>query len=227
MAKQSGPGSANKLLRYFRQVLNAAVENGTIKANPALGIKPMKVPGDGFKPWTEELIDRYQAHWPIGTKQRLAFDLLLYTGQRRSDVVSMAKSNISNGEILVVQQKTGNALWIPIHPNLSHSIAEAKGGTIQILTTSQNRPFTSNGFGNWFRRQCNEAGIPKGYSAHGLRKAAGRRLAEAGCTPHQIMAVLGHKTLSEATRYTKDADQKKNARTAMAHLVRSGVSSSN
>jgi len=84
--------------------------------------------------------------------------------------------------------------------------------------TEYGRPFTAAGFGNWFRDQCDAAGVT-GYSAHGLRKAAGRRLADAGCTAHQIMAVLGHRSLSEATRYTKGADQRHNAEAAIARIL--------
>ena len=59
-------------------------------------------------------------------------------------------------------------------------------------------------------------------SAHGLRKATGRRLAEIGCTAHQIASILGHASLSEVQRYTKAADRKRLAREAMAKLVEGG-----
>ena len=211
MAECSGPGAANKLLRYFRLLLEYAVELEWISSNPARGIKKMKVSGDGFAEWPEELIEQFQAHWQIGSKQRLAFDLLLYTGQRRSDVVGMMRSHIRDGAIRVVQQKTGTPLWLPIHADLAASINASDASGLAFLQTEYARPFTAAGFGNWFRTQCDAAGIPKGYSAHGLRKAAGRRLADAGATGHQIMAVLGHKSLSEAERYTRGADQKRNA----------------
>ncbi len=215
MADQSGPGAANKLLRYLRLLLEHAVELEWIASNPARGIKKMKTPGDGFKEWPETLIERFQNHWAIGTKQRLAFDLLIFTGQRRSDIVKMTRSNVREGEIRVIQQKTDAALWIPIHENLRASIEATKLTGLTFLTTEYGRPFTPDGFGNWFRKTCDAAGIEKGYSAHGLRKAAGRRLADAGCTAHEIMAVLGHKSLSEAERYTRGADQKRNARSAV------------
>lgn len=215
MAEQSGPGAANKLLRYFRLLLEFAVELEWIASNPARGVKKMRTPGDGFKEWPEQAIEQFQAHWATGTKQRLAFDLLLCTGQRRSDVVKMTPSNVREGAIRVVQQKTGAALWIPIHADLRVSIAACDLKGLTFLTTEYGRPFTADGFGNWFRKTCDAAGVEKGYSAHGLRKAAGRRLADAGCTAHEIMAVLGHKSLSEAERYTRGADQKRNAQSAV------------
>ncbi|MGE0409156.1 MAG: tyrosine recombinase XerC [Amphiplicatus sp.] len=218
MAEQSGPGAANKLLRYLRLLLEYAVELEWTASNPARGIKKMKVAGEGFAEWPEAIIEEFEAHWPLGSKPRLAFDLLLYTGQRRSDVVMMMRSHVRDGAIRVVQQKTGQPLWLPIHPRLAASIATANVTGLAFLETEYNRPFSSAGFGNWFRDKCDAAGIAKGYSAHGLRKAAGRRLAEAGCTAHEIMAVLGHKSLSEASRYTRGADQKRNAEAALRKI---------
>jgi integrase len=83
-----------------------------------------------------------------------------------------------------------------------------------FLTTSQGRPFTSAGFGNWFRDRCNEAGLPQ-CSAHGLRKAAATRLANAGCSSDQIRAITGHRSLSEVAHYTRSADQQRLARQAL------------
>jgi integrase len=57
-----------------------------------------------------------------------------------------------------------------------------------------------------------------GLTAHGLRKAAARRLAEAGCTALQIAAITGHKTLKEVSRYTAAADQGRMARDAMKRI---------
>lgn len=211
------PAQANKLLKRIRQLLDHAVEMDWIKTNPAVGIRPIKTEG-GFKAWPEEMIEHFETHWPIGSKPRLALDLLLYTGQRRSDVVLMARANIRDGAIRVVQVKTGEPLWLPIHPRLAASIEAASPSGLYLLMTEYGRPFTAAGFGNWFRAQCDAAGVEKGYSAHGLRKAAGRRLADAGCTAHQIMAVLGHRSLSEATRYTKGADQRRNAQAAIERI---------
>lgn len=211
------PAQANKLLKRLRQLLAHAVDLEWIDRNPADGIKPIRTEG-GFAEWPEEMIQQFEVRWPIGSRPRLALDLLLFTGQRRSDVVQMARSNIRDGSIRVVQVKTGEALWLPIHPRLAASIEATSSSGLYLLMTEYGRPFTAAGFGNWFRAQCDAAGIEKGYSAHGLRKAAGRRLADAGCTAHQIMAVLGHRSLNEATRYTKGADQRLNAQAAIARI---------
>src|SRR5262249_11148250 len=86
-----------------------------------------------------------------------------------------------------------------------------------FLVTERGAPFTSAGFGNWFRERCNEAGLSQ-CSAHGLRKAAATRLANAGCSTDQIKAITGHKSLSEVARYTRAADQQRLARQAMNTL---------
>jgi integrase len=124
----------------------------------------------------------------------------------------MGRQHIKDGRIAVVQVKTGHRLTLPLLDELAHEIAQHDGLT--FLTTSFGKPFSVDGFGNWFREAVREAGI-EGKSPHGLRKAAGRRLAEAGCTAKEIAAVLGHRTLNEVARYTRDADQAKLSDSAM------------
>jgi integrase len=144
--------------------------------------------------------------------------LLLYTGQRRSDVVRMGPQHISGGILSVRQQKTGTALAIPVHPALAEIIAASNCGNPAFLVTAHGAPFSTAGFGNLFREWCDEAELP-GCSAHGLRKAACRRLAELGCTAPEIAAISGHKSLREVQRYIEEADQARLARAAMLQLA--------
>ena len=159
------------------------------------------------------------SHHPIGSRARLALALLLYTAQRRSDVVRMGRQHVRDGVVHVRQLKTGAALAIPLHPALVAVIEATPNEHLTFLTTSFGKPFTTPGFGNWFREQGNAAGLPRCCASHGLRKAACRRLAEAGCSANVIAAVSGHRTLSEVSRYTKAADQERMARDAMSTLI--------
>ncbi|MCB2097503.1 MAG: tyrosine-type recombinase/integrase, partial [Parvularculaceae bacterium] len=109
--------------------------------------------------------------------------------------------------------------WVPIHPQLSASLAAVPSSGLALLQRQTGQPYTKGGLDNWFRRKREAAKIGPGLSPHGLRKAAGRRLAEAGATAHEIMSILGHKSLREVQRYTADADQKRNAAAAMAKLT--------
>jgi integrase len=154
------------------------------------------------------------------------FRLLLYTGQRRSDVVTMGRQHIQNGMLTMDQGKTEGGeeshLEIPVHPKLQEMIdATPTIGVKTFLVTHFGKPYTAPGFGNWFRELCDLANCPD-VSAHGLRKATARRLAEIGCSANQIASITGHASLSEIQRYTKAADRKRMAREAMKKLVEGG-----
>jgi len=213
-AKADAPEGANFLLKVLRAVLNFAVDQGLIENNPATNVKKYKSKGDGHHSWSEAEIAAFEATHPVGSRARLALALGLYTGQRKSDVLRMGWQHIEGDSIDVRQQKTGTPLLIPMHPNLVAVLASVSKTNLTFLVTSFGAPFDPNGFGNWFRTQCDAAGLPH-CSFHGLRKAAATRLANAGCTVEQIKAITGHADLKEVARYTKAADQKRLARQAI------------
>jgi integrase len=106
-----------------------------------------------------------------------------------------------------------------LHPELRAELAAAPAGHLAFLVTEQGRPFASGtAFYNWFKDCAAKAGVARGLSPHGLRKATARRLAEAGCTPHQIAAITGHQSLKEVERYTRGADQRRLAASAVVRL---------
>jgi integrase len=214
--KAETPAAANNLRRMLRLLLNFAVERNWRRDNPVISIRKLNTRSTGFHTWTEDEITTFELEYPIGTRERLAFALLLHTAQRRADVVTMGRQHTRVGSIQVKQQKTGTRLLIPIHPELQQALDKAPSGNMTFLVTAFVKPFTPAGFTNWFRDCVRAAGLPENCSAHGLRKAAARRLAEAGCTAHQIMAITGHKSLSEVTSYTAAADQQRLAESALA-----------
>lgn len=205
------PGAANNLLKALRQVFNYAVEYGHADTNPVAAVKKLKSKNKhGFHAWTHAEIQQFEDRHPVGTKARLAMALLLHTGQRRGDVVQLGpQTYVAVSEWLnYEQEKTEKKMLTPIFNELQGIIDATITGTRTYLVTEYGKPFTSNGFGNWFRKRCDEAGLPQ-CSAHGLRKAAASRLAEAGCTVHEIMSITGHDSISEVQRYTKAAEQKR------------------
>jgi integrase len=161
-----------------------AVEIDLRADDPTRDVKAIRVKSDGYHSWTDAEIDRFEKRHPVGSRARLALALLLYTGQRRSDVIRMGRQHIRDGVLHVRQMKTGAELDIPVHEALDAVITDTSTDHLTFLTTAFGKPFTAAGFGNWFRERCNQAGLPH-CSAHGLRKAAARRLAEAGCTEHE------------------------------------------
>ena len=212
------PIARKRFLSVLRAVLDFGVSDSLLESNPADGIKCPAIKIKGFHSWEDEEIEQFEAHYKPGTRERLSQALLLYTGQRRSDVVRMGPQHIRDGVISIVQKKTGTEVYIPVHPELRAILDVSKTGHLAFLTTVQNKPFSEMGFSNWFRKVCDAAGLPH-CSAHGLRKAAARRLADAGATTHEIAAFTGHKTLREVENYTRAANMKKLAVSAQAKVI--------
>jgi integrase len=221
------PGAAIVLLKRIRTLVRYAVSIKWLRHDPTLGATSYR--SKEFHTWTEKELAQFEARWPEGSRQRLAYALLLYSGQRGSDVFRMSYAHIEGDTIEVVQQKTGQEesdekLVIPMHGNLRRELALAKREHVVILTTAFGKPFTLKGFGNFVSDAIRAADLPARCKAHGLRKAAARRLAEAGCTAKQIQAITGHRSLEEVERYTRKADQMRLARQAVAKQENNGGS---
>ncbi len=198
--------AANMLRKRLNALMRFAIRQGMATTNPITATKPYKVDGDGFHTWTEDEIAAYEARHPVGTTARLALDLMLWTGQRGGDARILGPQNVRNKRLVVTQEKTGVTVSLPIMAPLATSIMATKSSALIFILSDHGRPFSRKGFGNKVRQWCDEAGLPQ-CSAHGLRKAAARRFAEAGCTNQQIKSWTGHTTDSEVSRYTAAADQ--------------------
>jgi integrase len=149
----------------------------------------------------------------------LALALCLYTLQRGSDVVRLGLKDIRNDAFQVKQKKTGTQLSVPIHPELKRILEAASTDRLTFLATRYGTPFKAKSFSTWFVEVCEQAGLPEGASAHGLRKAGCRRLAEAGCSAPEIAALSGHLTLAEVQRYIDKADKARMAKNAMVRMA--------
>ena len=213
------PHAARSWRATLRSLCQFGVKRRYLRTDPTATIKLASIDSDGFHTWTEDEIGQFEAHHPVGSKPRLALALLLYTAQRRSDVVRMGRQHIKDGVLTVKQEKTGVTLAIPVHPHLQAVLDATPSAHLTFLTTTTGKPYGPNHFSETFREWCDAAGLPKRCSAHGLRKAACRRDAEAGCSEKEIMAHSGHGTSKEIARYTKAADQARLARNALAKLV--------
>jgi integrase len=216
--KATTPEAATNLIKLLRVMLNYGVDLGMIDSNPATGIKRYKNRGDGFHTWTEDEIAQFETTHSIGTKARLAFALLVHTGQRVSDVARMGWQHMTGDAIKVQQQKTGKVLLLPIHPELKAMSATLPRTNMTFIVSERGAPFTAQGLGDWFKKKCKLAGLPH-CSAHGLRKAAATRLANAGCSVNEIAAITGHASLREIAHYTAKADQGRLARQALNRQI--------
>lgn len=209
------PHAGRNLLKAYRPFFRWATRNGHIAENPTLGIELARATTKGFHTWTVEEVEAFQGHWKSGTRQRLAMDLLLYTGLRRQDLVTLGRQHIRGDMIEVVPSKTqrNNVIaYIPLTTPLVDALRQAPSDNLTFLITQAGKPFEVAAFGNWFREACIAAGVPG--RAHGLRKAGATMLAERGIESHALMAIYGWRTLAQAERYTREANRRKLARSA-------------
>jgi integrase len=206
------PAAANNWLKTMRAAFSWGVDSGlldgVIDTDPTANVKSLSTKSTGYHTWSVEEIEAFEAHWPLGTKPRLALDLMLYTGLRRNDAYQVGLQHIKDGEIHIKTQKEGVWVYLPILPPLQDSINAAQTGNLTLMTTHTGQPFKTNKtYGEWFVKRCREAGVPG--TAHGLRKAGAVLAAERGATVHQMMAIFGWKSEQMPTRYTEAANRKK------------------
>lgn len=215
------PTVSRDLLRCLKLIVNYAISIGVTDSDPTAGVR-MKLPkSDGFRAWSEEDIAKFEAAYPLGSKPRLALALLLGTAARIADVVRLGRGHVRDGAIHMVQQKTSAHVSVPVTSALADAInAAAPNEHVVFLLNEHGRAFTAHAFSKWFVKQCRRAGLDRGLSAHGLRKASCRRLAEAGCSANEIAAISGHASLREVARYTAAADRMRLARNAVERLKR-------
>jgi integrase len=218
------PHAANNFLKAMRGFFGWAVETGLVRVDPTKGVKLLvgKNDAEGFHTWSQEELDRFEARWALGTRERLAFDLMLYTGLRRGDAVRVGRQHMRDGMIILRTEKhrrgkPAEQVAIPILEPLAHSIEASKTGDLTYLVTEAGQPWVKESFGNWFRQACRAAGCPG--SAHGLRKAGATRAAERGASERQLMAIFGWSTGKMAQHYTRTADRMRLARGAAELLL--------
>lgn len=221
--KADKPGSARNRLKWISALFSWAIEEEKAQINPVQKVKPVEYASDGFHTWTEDEVAQFMARHPIGSKAHLAMALMLYTGARRSDMVRFGRQHVRNGWLIYTQHKTrkknAKPVEIPVLPILRSAIDASPTGDLTFLVTQLGKPFTANGFGNWFRKRCDEAGLPQ-CSAHGLRKAGATFAAENGATEQQLMAIFGWESARQATTYTRKARKRRLAGAAMHFLER-------
>jgi integrase len=185
--------------------------------NPARGIFKLHKKKRITKRWSDETIAKFDAAaTPI---LRLALYLLLYTGQRECDVITMRWDHIRDGMIRVKQRKTSEVVWIAIDPALRAILDQTPRINEYILNSERGQPFaSSNGLSRAIKRTLKEIGIGD-HSGHGLRVSAACALKEAGCSDDLVAAITGHTNMKTLRIYLKEVDRQQLAREAGAKRV--------
>lgn len=207
------PFAAANFLKTMRGLFRWALAADIVDADPTAKVEALTPRTKGFHAWTEEEIVAFEARWPVGTRERLAMAILLYTGLRRGDASRLGRQHVRDGVITVRTEKTGELVVIPMLPELARIIAATRTGDMTFIATATGKPMVKEAFGNWFKAACVAAGVPG--SAHGLRKAGATRAANNGATVAQLEAIFGWHGGKMASLYTRTADR--------ARLARAGI----
>lgn len=220
------PAAQRNWVKALRGFVDHCLTLKMMRTDPLTGVKLVKMKSNGHHPWESAECTKFEDHHALGTRARLAYELLLQAGQSRCDVVRMGRQHIRNGMMSMRRQKTDVPFNVEIMPRLREAVDAMPGSNhLTFLVTGQGNPFTAAGFGNWFRDMCREAGLPQRCTSHGLRKAAATYLAEMGATDHQLMAWFGWTSISQAQVYTKAANRKLMARGAAKLVTGTGIGS--
>jgi integrase len=212
------PTTKRNWFKAIRALMKAAVPSMR-KDDPTDGIPMPKLPkSKGHHTWTDDEIAQYRAYWRLGVQQRLVFEFALETASRRSEVVRLGPQHVRNGRIRIERTHGSADVDIPLSADLQAACDAMPKDHLTYIVTAGGKPRSKFGLGNDFAEWMTAAGLPSCCRMHGLKKGGMRRLAERGATTHELMAISGHKTLSEVQRYTDAADRKLLADSGMARM---------
>ena len=213
------PAQARNFLDAMRGLFRWAHGAKLVKVDPTAGVSnPPRKSGEGFIPWTEKDVEDYQARWPLGTRQRVWLDVLLYTGLRRGYAVRLGRPHVRDGVATLKTEKGGFMVEVnlPILPVLQATLDAGPCGDLTFIAGANGRPLTKESFGNEFKSACKASGV-RG-SAHGVRKISATTAANDGATEFELMAIFGWTDPKMAAHYVKTADRKRLAAQAMSKL---------
>jgi integrase len=225
------PNQARHFMEAVRGLFSWALDAQLVAFDPTAGLKdPPRKKGSGFRVWTEEEVQRYEARWPVGTRERVWLDVLLYSGLRRSDAVRLGRGHVRSFNLkgkrirvhAISTQKSGETVEVtlPILPQLQATLDAGPIGEATYVAGVRGKPFTKESFGTAFAGACKLAGVPG--RAHGLRKLGASRAAENGATVNQLQALFGWTDVKMPMLYTKSADRKRLGVEAGSLLTREG-----
>ena len=216
--RKATPAQARHFVDTMRGVFKFALEAGHTESDPTQGVIAKKPKTKGFPVWTDEDIEKFETRWPRGTRERVMFDVYLYTGLRRGDAARLGKQHVKDGVITIDTEKTGTRVTIPLLPELLETLKAGPTGDLAFIATVKGAPFAKESLGTVFKEACKLAGVNK--SAHGLRKAAATQAANNGATVAQLEAIFGWEGGQMAAVYTRSANRKALAAASIEKLSR-------
>ena len=230
------PASAQAFIDTLHGLFKWAVSMKLAASDPTrnVKIKTKSKRKGGYPPWTDEDMAKFEARWPRGTRQRVIFDILAYTGLRIGDVATLGRQHLKQRTIVlggqpvrrtvisIDSEKTGMRVELPLLPQLEATLEAGPTGDLAFIVTRRGTPWTKGALGTEFVAAARAAGVV-GKSAHGMRKAAATRAAENGATERELEAIFGWSGGRMATLYTKSANRGRLAAGAIGKLDRAGT----
>lgn len=212
-------GAAANRLKAWRSILRYAVDEGMINEDPSIGLRKPRGDVTPHRQWTTDEIAKFRAHWPSGSPERIAMEVIYWTGARCVDAARLGWQMVDTGGWLsYTQAKTGGQATCPVRTlpawaqrmarDHAHFRAALPDDRLQWIVSRTGKPRSVKALSQWMSAAATKAGLPDDCTAHGLRKARASALAEAFATASQIGAWTGHQSLAEIAHYTRAADQK-------------------
>ena len=206
-ARAKTPAASANFLKALRALFRRALDAEHVETDPTVNVRALKQRTEGHHTWTADEMAAFEARWPTGMRERLAYDVLVWTGLRRGDASRLGPRHVRDGEITITTEKTGRVVTLPVLKPLADLIAASPTGTETFIACLDGSPMAKEGFGNWFAEICAAAGVPG--RAHGLRKALSVKVAEHGATDAELDALLGWSGGGMASLYTRKASRQK------------------
>jgi integrase len=205
------PHSQRHFLQTMRGLFHWAVKATHADYDPTAGLKSIRPQTAGHTPWPDGWCEKFERRWPLGTRERVAYEIVLNTGLRRGDAVRLGRPHVKNGVATIRTEKhahgkLGEIVTIAISSPLQAALDAGPIGDLTFICGKKGRPMKKESFGNWFGGVCRATGIAG--SAHGLRKTRATRAANNGATEAELEAMFGWARGSkEAAVYTREADR--------------------
>lgn len=208
--------SRNNRLKVWRSLCAFWDEVGMIEVNVARQVSKSKTAKtDGHTPWTRADFAAFRNHWAIGTKERLAFELMYRTCAAIGDTCSLTRGQVKDGWLTYIRQKSKSVATCPFYDEGPawfeatgdlQACLDVEASHITFLTTHTGKSRSPKGAASWFSKAAKTAGLDNGKTAHGIRKGRAAMFKENGATSDKRMAILGHETETEAIHYSSSAD---------------------
>ncbi|MBX9816160.1 MAG: tyrosine-type recombinase/integrase [Sphingomonas sp.] len=197
----STPRKAHKIKQMVSRLYSWAEEENLVREglNPAANIKRLKVRQKSYTPWSDFEIELFVSKAPAHLAR--AVKLLLYTGQRCEDVVTMDWKQYQGAFVRVAQSKTNEPLEIATHRDLRAELDKVQLRRGPILRNAEGKPYNANALRKAIGDHCAKIENMPHRTPHGLRYSSASQLEAAGCTVGQIVSIIGHRTYQMAMKY--------------------------